>query len=153
MQIKLWFRSMVVKRTAPKHQVFFFLFLIFFFIFFFCGGWVISAQYYHYCEHKHNRCAGFHCTPKAINFYSWVGLILRTCVTCRLRQRKDMRGARSCSGGGVRAHLTACPCLRGSLLSISNKSVGKCIVHVWVREGGGVTDQGPRTSLSQIKNS
>lgn len=126
-QIKPWFGPMVVKHPALN-------------IFFFLQG-LILAQYYHYCKHKQNRCAGFHCTPKAINFYSWVRLNLRTCVTCRLRQRKDMRGARSCSCGSVRAHLTACPCLRGSLLSISNMSMGKCLVHVLHREGGGKRDR------------
>lgn len=49
-----------------------------------------------------------------------------------------MRGARApvLSCGGVRAHLTACPFLRGSLLAISNMSVGKRLLRVLLGEGG-----------------
>lgn len=78
-QIKPWFGPMLVKHPALNG------FFLFSFVFFFSLRGLISARYYHYCKHKQNRCAGFHCTPKAINFYSWVRLNLRTCVTCRLR--------------------------------------------------------------------
>lgn len=50
------------------------------------------------------------------------------CVYTVCEARQDMVSARLCFCECVRAHLTACPCLRGLLLSISNMNVGKCRV-------------------------
>lgn len=54
------------------------------------------------------------------------------CKVCEATQ-KSRSCARLCFCEGVRAHLTACPCLRGLLSCICNMNVGKCPVGSPVR--------------------